>query len=97
METGEEDATFCRESRQQVAKYADCAGVSGAQGVSQGAQGNEKRRGQGDPALAASGSVEWLPWMERARCNSEANGHGGRKDHASMAEYVACSSIFVME
>ena len=52
---------------------------------------------QGDPALAASGSVERLLWMERARCNSEANGQCGRKNHAPMAEYVAYSSIFVME
>ena len=42
METGEEAATFCSESRPQVAKYADCAGVSGAQGVGQGAQEPEE-------------------------------------------------------
>ncbi len=80
METGEEDSTFRRASRQEMAKHAPCTGVSGAQGVSQGAQENEKRGGQGDAALASSGSVEWLLWMERARGNSEANGHCGRKD-----------------
>ena len=42
MEAGEEDATFHQESRQQVAKYAPCPCVSGAQRVSQETQGNEK-------------------------------------------------------
>jgi hypothetical protein len=42
METGEEDATFHRGGREQVATCAACTGVSGAQGVSQGGQGNEK-------------------------------------------------------
>ena len=42
MATGEGDATFRRESRQQVANHAPCVGVSGAQRVSQGEQGNEK-------------------------------------------------------
>ena len=41
LETGEEDATLRRQSRQQVPKYAPCAGVSGAQGVGQGAQAAE--------------------------------------------------------
>jgi hypothetical protein len=81
METGKEDSTFRQESRQEMAKHAPCTGVSGAQGVSQGAQGNEKRGDQGDAAaLASSGSVEWLLWMEGALGNLETNGHCGRKD-----------------
>ncbi len=67
METGEEDATFRRESRQEVVKHIPCAGVfSGAQEVSQGTQGNEKSEGQGNAALAVCGAVKWLVWMERA-------------------------------
>jgi hypothetical protein len=80
METGKEDSTFRQESRQEMAKHAPCTSVSGAQGFSQGAQGSEKRGDQGDAALASSGSVEWLLWMEGALGNSEANGHCGSKD-----------------
>ena len=42
MEAGEKDATFRREGRQQVAKDAPCAGLSGAQGVRKGAQEPEE-------------------------------------------------------